>query len=140
VLRQQVVEQGVDVAAEELRGQLGDHRAADLALVDERPVEEPAPLGAVPDDPFLLHLGEHRGDGRQRQAALGLQRLVHVGDARLSPAPQHPHDGELQVSEVVGRVHNGSPVFNYPDSTTGVVAPSTPLYARCGGRFRERKE
>jgi hypothetical protein len=99
VLRQQVTDQGGDVAPEELRGQVADHRAAHLSLADRGAVEEAAAHGGVVDHALLLHLDQHGGDRRRGEPALRFHDFVHLGDRRLAARPQHAHDGELQIAE-----------------------------------------
>jgi hypothetical protein len=105
VLLEQVADERAGVAAEEPRGQLGDHRAPHLRLADQRAVDELAALAAVRDELALLHLRQHRRDRRQRAVALVAERLEHVDHVASFFCPEHAQDRVLQVAELVGFRH-----------------------------------
>src|SRR5262249_45486311 len=53
-----------------------------------RGVDEGAPLGAVLDQPLLLHVAEHRLHGVERQLPAGAHLLVDLADAAGAKLPQ----------------------------------------------------
>ena len=57
MLGQQVIDESGDVSPEELRGQVGHHRAADLVFGHQGAIDEPAAFGPV--IPFAWHLLAH---------------------------------------------------------------------------------
>src|SRR5256885_3545416 len=73
--REQVAEQGSDVASEQPLGELAYHRVLDVCFCDKRAIDELTVLRSSGEDTPSLQPGDNRGDSSLRQLSLGVQLL-----------------------------------------------------------------
>ena len=101
-------DQGIGVAPEEEIGEAGEHGASDLLLGGSRSIDVLPPAPAMGHQPPPLEPREHGGDrGRGQLVALLPQGREHVLGGGLPAIPQHPHEGELLITELGRTGHGG---------------------------------
>src|SRR6266487_3673608 len=88
-------------------GELTDHRVLHLPLGHRGAVVVLAGLGGGPpgDDTAALETRQHGGDGGLGEPSLGVQGFPDVLDRCFAPVPDDPHDGELQLGELMATWH-----------------------------------
>src|SRR6266581_6020057 len=121
--REQMLDQGGDVAVEQALGQLTDHRVLHFLFGHRGAVVELARLrrGAPSDDAAALEARQHRGDGGLGEPALGVQGFPDVLHRRFALVPDDAQDGELQLGELVALRHAWPLGLIYRSRFTGVV-------------------
>lgn len=84
---------------EQERGQLRDHRSANVLFAHQWTVDELAAIEPVRDHATLLETGEEGGDGGLREIAVRPQPFLHFEHRRLVAIPEDAHDRELEVRQ-----------------------------------------
>src|SRR2546423_9547182 len=109
--REQVAEQGSDVASEQPLGELAHHRVLDVGFSDKGSVDELTVLDSSGENATSLQPGDNRGDSSLRQLSLGVQLLPDLRGGQLAVFPQQAKDRDLELGQRLAIRHLDSSVL-----------------------------